>query len=59
MVALTEESLNKLSKPDLVSIINELQNKINSLNHELPDEMKHMKQSFADKMRQMKKVMIY
>ena len=38
IVALTEESLNKLNKPDFVAIIKELQNKMDSLNYELADD---------------------
>ena len=57
MAALTEQSLNelnnlrKLNWTDLVAIIIELQNKMDSLNHELTAEMKQMKISFEDEMK--------
>ena len=38
MVALTEESLNKLNKPDSGAIVIGLQNKMDSLNHKLAEK---------------------
>ena len=40
MAALTEESLNKLNKPDLVALIVNLPNKMDSVNSDLVAELR-------------------
>ena len=40
MAALTEESLNKLSKPDLVALTVNLPNKMDSVNSDLVAELR-------------------
>ena len=46
MAALTEESLNKLSKPDLVTLVVNLQRKMDSLNSDLVAELRKMREGF-------------
>ena len=46
MAALTEESLNKLSKPDLVTLVVNLQSKMDSVNSDLVAELRKMKEGF-------------
>ena len=46
MAALTEESLNKLSKPDLVALVVNLQNKMDSVNSDLVAELRKMRKGF-------------
>ena len=46
MVALTEESLNKLSKPGLVALVVNLQNKMDSVNGDLVAELSKMREGF-------------
>ena len=40
MAALTEESLSKLSKPDLVALVVNLQSKMDSVNSDLVAELR-------------------
>ena len=46
MAALTEESLNKLNKPDLVTLVVNLQSKMDSVNSDLVAELRKMKKGF-------------
>ena len=46
MAALTKESLNKLSKPDLVVLVVNLQSKMNSVNSDLVAELRKMREGF-------------
>ena len=46
MAALTEESLNKLSKSDLVTLVVNLQSKMDSVNSDLVAELRKMKEGF-------------
>ena len=46
MAALTEESLNKLSKPDLVTLVVNLQSKMDSVNSGLVAELRKMREGF-------------
>ena len=46
MAALTEESLNKLNKPDLVAIAVSLQSKMNSVNSDIVPELRKMREGF-------------
>ena len=46
MAALTEESLNKLHKPDLVTLVVNLQSKMDSVNSDLVAELRKMKEGF-------------
>ena len=46
MAALTEESLNKLDKPDLVTLVVNLQSKMDSVNSDLVAELRKMKEGF-------------
>ena len=46
MAVLTEESLNKLSKPDLVALAVNLQNKMDSVNSDLVAELRKMREGF-------------
>ena len=46
MAALTEESLNKLSKPDLVALVVNLQSKMDSVNSDLVAELRKMREGF-------------
>ena len=46
MAALTEESLNKLNKPDLVTLVVNLQSKMDSVNSDLVAELRKMKEGF-------------
>ena len=46
MAALTEESLNKLSKPDLVALVVNLQRKMDSVNCDLVAELRKMREGF-------------
>ena len=50
MGALTEESLNKLNKPDLVTLVVNLQSKLDSVNSGLVAELHKMREGF-DKMK--------
>ena len=43
MAALTEESLNKLNKPDLVTLVANLQRKVDSVNTDLVAELRKMR----------------
>ena len=43
MAALTEESLNKLNKPDLVTLVANLQRKMDSVNTDLVAELRKMR----------------
>ena len=46
MAALTEESLNKLNKPDLVTLVANLQSKMDSVISDLVAELRKMKEGF-------------
>ena len=46
MAALTEESLNKLNKPDLVTLLVTLQSKMDSVNSDLVAELCKMREGF-------------
>ena len=46
MAALTEESLNKLNKPELVALVVNLQSKMNSVNSDLVAELRKMREGF-------------
>ena len=46
MAALTEESLNKLNKPDLVALDLNLQSKMHSVNSDLVAELRKMREGF-------------
>ena len=46
MAALTEESLNKLNKPDLVALVVNLQSKMDSVNSDLVSEPRKMREGF-------------
>ena len=46
MAALTEESLNKLNKPDLVALVVNLQSKMDSVNSDLIAELRKMREGF-------------
>ena len=46
MAALTEESLNKLNKPDLVVLVVNLQRKMDSVNCDLVAELRKMREGF-------------
>ena len=46
MVALTEESLNKLNKPDIVALVVNLQSKMDSVNSDLVAELRKMREGF-------------
>ena len=46
MAALSEESLNKLNKPDLVTLVVNLQSKMDSVNSDLVAELRKMKEGF-------------
>ena len=46
MAALTEESLNKLNKPDLVALVVNLQSKMDSVNSDLVAELRKMREGF-------------
>ena len=46
MAALTEESLNKLNKPDLVTLVVNLQSKMDSVNSGLVAELRKMREGF-------------
>ena len=46
MAALTEESLNKLHKPDLVTLVVNLQSKMDSVNSGLVAELRKMREGF-------------
>ena len=46
MAGLTEESLNKLSKPDLVALVVNLQSKMDSVNSDLVAELRKMREEF-------------
>ena len=46
MAALTEESLNKLNKPDLVALVVSLQSKMDSVNSDLVAELRKMREGF-------------
>ena len=46
MAALTEESLNKLNKPDLVALVVNLQRKMDSVNCDLVAELSKMREGF-------------
>ena len=46
MVALTEESLNKLNKPDIVALVVNLQSKMDSVNSDLIAELRKMREGF-------------
>ena len=46
MAALTEESLNKLNKPDLVTQVVNLQRKMDSVNSDLVAELRKMREGF-------------
>ena len=50
MGVLTEESLNKLNKPDLVTLVVNLQSKLDSVNSGLVAELRKMREGF-DKMK--------
>ena len=43
MAVLTEESLNKLNKPDLVTLVANLQRKMDSVNTDLVAELRKMR----------------
>ena len=55
MAALTEESLNKLNKPDLVALVVKLQSKMDSANSDLVAELRKMREGF-DQMKSDKSV---
>ena len=46
MTALTEESLNKLNKPDFVALVVSLQSKMDSVNSDLVAELRKMRDGF-------------
>ena len=46
MAALTEESLNKLNKPDIVALVVNLQSKMDSVNSDLIAELRKMREGF-------------
>ena len=46
MAALTEESLNKLNKPDLVALVVNLQSKMDSVNSNLVAELRKLREGF-------------
>ena len=46
MAALTEESLNKLNKPDLVALVVNLQSKMDLVNSDLVAELRKMREGF-------------
>ena len=46
MAALTEESLNKLNKPDLVALVVNLQSKMDSVNTDLVAEQRKIREGF-------------
>ena len=46
MAALTEESLNKLNKPDIVALVVNLQSKMDSVNSNLIAELRKMREGF-------------
>ena len=46
MAALTEESLNKLSKTDLVALVVNLQSKMDLVNSDLVAELRKMREGF-------------
>ena len=46
MAALTEESLNKLNKPDLMTLVANLQRKMDSVNSDLVSELRKMRERF-------------
>ena len=47
MIALTEESQNKLNKPDLVALVENLQSKMDSVNSDLVTELHNMREGFG------------
>ena len=46
MAALTEESLNKLNKPDLVALVVRLRSQMDSINSGLVAELRKMREGF-------------
>ena len=46
MTELTEESLNKLNKPELVTLVVNFQSKMNSINNDLVAELRKMREGF-------------
>ena len=46
MAALTEESLNKLNKTDLVALVVNLQSKMDLVNSDLVAELRKMREGF-------------
>ena len=46
MAAFTEETLNKLNKPDLVALVVNLQSKMDSVNSDLVAELRKMREGF-------------
>ena len=46
MAAFTEESLSKLNKPDLVTLVVNLQSKMDSINSDLVAELRKMREGF-------------
>ena len=46
MAALTEESLNKLNKPDLIALVVNLQSKMDLVNSDLVAELRKMREGF-------------
>ena len=46
MAALSEESRNKLNKPDLVALVVILQSKMDSVNSDLVAELRKMREGF-------------
>ena len=55
MAVLTEESLNKLNKPDLVALVVNLQSKMNSVNSDIVVELHKMREGLD----QMKSILYY
>ena len=55
MAVLTEESLNKLNKPDLVALVVNLQSKMNSVNSDFVVELHKMREGLD----QMKSIFYY
>ena len=63
MATLTEESLNKLNKPDLVALVVNLQSKMDSVNCHLVAELRKMREGFdqmkSDLLSQKKRTLYY
>ena len=63
MATLTEESLNKLNKPDLVALVVNLKSKMDSVNCDLVAELRKIREGFnqmkSDLLSQKKRTLYY